>query len=348
MIRTCTVLQQAGHQVLLVGRKRRDSEPLHPRCFEQIRLPCYFEKGKLFYIEYTLRLWWFFIHKNPDIVCSVDLDTAMPALLWRSHKSWRWIIDAHEWFPYVPEVERRPLIQKVWLHVEALVIPQADVVYTVGTAIAESLQQQYNRSVGVIRNAPFLQVDNDLQPLPDGLTLPDAPFVLYQGALNEGRGLERLIEIMAPMRMHLVLVGSGDIEANLKKRVQELRIDSFVHFLGFMPPDSLPSITQRARVGYNVSESVSKSYELSLNNKFFDYAHALLPAVINDFVEYRTLCGDFPVGILVPHDNARITVALEILMNNEDQYQFHKRACENARMQWNWQRESNQLLQFYQ
>lgn len=347
MIRTCTVLQEAGHKVCLVGRIRRDSEPLCNRSFEQIRLPCFFEKGKLFYIEYTIRLWWFFRHINPDIVCSVDLDTAMPALLWRSHKSWRWIIDAHEWFPYVPEVVRRPVIQKVWLQVEALVIPKADVVYTVGSAIATSLQQQYNRPVGVIRNTPFLQTDSELQPLPEGVVLPNAPFVLYQGALNEGRGLERLIEIIAPMHMHLVLVGSGDIEAHLKNRVQELRIDSLVHFLGFIAPDLLPSITQRARVGYNVSESVSKSYELSLNNKFFDYAHALLPAVINDFVEYRTLCGDFPVGILVSHDNPSIANALDALMNNEDQYQFHKRACENARIQWNWQRESEQLLQFY-
>ena len=109
----------------------------------------------------------------------------------------------------------------------------------------------------------------------------------------------------------------------------------------------MPLLTERARVGYNVSEAVSKSYELSLNNKFFDYTHALLPSVINDFVEYRNLCEEFQVGVLVNPDNEEIHKALHALLTDDSLYQKYRENCKKAREVWNWQTESRILLQIY-
>ncbi len=347
MIRTCTVLQDAGHQVLLIGRLRKESQPLIQRSFQQKRLPCWSQKGKLFYIEYNIRLFFFLLFYSSDVLGTVDLDTALPAWAIKPFKKWYWVIDAHEWFPHVPEVARRPRIQQFWLWVEGLVIPRADRVYTVGKAIANELQKAYNRPVLVVRNAPFLK--DDLPNIDPKIQkqLPLEPFILYQGALNEGRGLERLLQILALNSFHLVVAGDGDILLKLKQEVVQLGIQKRVHFLGFVPPSELPALTQRARLGYNVSEPVSKSYELSLNNKFFDYVHAGLPSIINDFVEYRSLCEEFPVGLLVPNENADILNALNLLMNNDDEHAACVKACIEAKNAWNWQIESQQLLEIY-
>ena len=348
MYRTCSVLQKGGHEVLLVGRVRKDSQPVMPQCFQQHRLNCYFQKGKLFYLEYNLRLFFYLLFKDSDVLCSIDLDTALPGLFLKGLKKWRWIIDAHEWFPYVPEVARRPLIQKFWLWVEAKIIPSADSVYTVGKAISEQLERTYGRSVEVVRNAPFLDNSKFENALPDHIQLPQEDFILYQGAVNEGRGLERLLEIIAQTKFHLVIAGDGDMLLQIKERVKLNNLESQVHFLGFIKPQYLPMVTSRARVGYNVSEAVSKSYELSLNNKFFDYTHALLPSVINDFVEYRKLCSDFPVGILVNHDNIEILNALQLLMTDDDVYLKYKNTCKSAREAWNWEIESKTLHKIFQ
>jgi len=348
MIRTCSVLQQNGHEILLVGRLRKDSQPLLARNFNQHRLHCFFQKGKFFYLEYNIRLFIYLLSQNTDILCSIDLDTALPGLFLKRLKNWRWIIDAHEWFPYVPEVVRRPLIQKFWLWVESKVIPSADSVYTVGEAISEQLESAYGRSVKVVRNAPFL-VDSKIDHvLPENIKLPHEDFILYQGAVNEGRGLERLIEIIAQTNFHLVIAGDGDILSELKEWVADKKVEAQVHFLGFVEPRYLPALTARARVGYNVSEAVSKSYELSLNNKFFDYTHALLPSVINDFIEYRKLCRIFPVGILVNHDNIEIRNALQLLMTDDDVYLKYKNTCKLAREAWNWEIESQTLHEIFQ
>ena len=49
-----------------------------PYC--QKRLFCFFEKGKLFYVEYNLRLFIYLLFQNFDVVCGIDLDTTLPTI----------------------------------------------------------------------------------------------------------------------------------------------------------------------------------------------------------------------------------------------------------------------------
>lgn len=342
MIRICTTLVSLGHSVLLLGREKKDSKPLENHAFEQFRLPCVFQKGKLFYLEYQLRLWWFLAFSNPDLVYSVDLDSVMPAYFWRRIKTWKWFIDCHEWFPFVPEVERRKWVQRVWLWVENVSLKNADIVITVGEAIAEQLHQNYGINVHVLRNMPIKRAIPSHSNTTDW-SLPTEPFILYQGAVNEGRGLERLVRIVSQLPYHLVIAGTGDLLEELKHEVTLRNAHDKIHFLGFVSPQVLPELTRRAHIGYNVSEPVSKSYELSLNNKFFDYVHAQLPSIINDFVEYRSLCSEFQVGLLVPNEDHAIVQALDQLMNQKEVYAHLQNQCKKAIEVWNWQNESQRL-----
>ena len=59
MIRICSSLQQGGYAVTLVGRVRENSQSLQQRIFQQKRLYCFFQKGKFFYAEYNIRLFFF-------------------------------------------------------------------------------------------------------------------------------------------------------------------------------------------------------------------------------------------------------------------------------------------------
>src|SRR5690242_5506869 len=78
MIRICNSLAKAGHKVLLIGRKKKDSVHLQSQSFKQKRLHCLFQKGKWFYAEYNIRLFIYLLFKKADLICAIDLDTILP------------------------------------------------------------------------------------------------------------------------------------------------------------------------------------------------------------------------------------------------------------------------------
>src|SRR5215472_3995613 len=78
MIRICTSLSRGGYHVTLIGRKQKTSVALSSQPFFQKRLHCFFQKGKAFYIEHNIRLFFFLLFKRSDLICAIDLDTILP------------------------------------------------------------------------------------------------------------------------------------------------------------------------------------------------------------------------------------------------------------------------------
>ena len=156
MQRICSALSAEGHEVTLVGRVRKTSTTLHTTTYQQIRLACWFEKGKLFYLEFNLRLFgWLFFQKGFDVYTGIDLDTLMPCLGVARMKGKKCYYDAHEYFSEVPEVVDRPLIKRIWEMVARLCIPRVDRAYTVGPALAQIFQERYGIPFQVVRNVPI-------------------------------------------------------------------------------------------------------------------------------------------------------------------------------------------------
>jgi glycosyltransferase involved in cell wall biosynthesis len=341
MIRICSSLAANGYTVLLVGRKLKTSQPLAERPFRQLRLNCIFNKGKLFYLEYNIRLFFLLLIKEADILCPVDLDTILPAFLVSRLRKKELAYDAHEYFTEVPEVISRPLVKKAWISIERLTVPRLKHAYTVGPAIAGLFREKYNTNFEVIRNVP------NLLPLPPVIRSAEK-YLIYQGALNKGRGLEALIAAMPEIDCRLRIIGEGDLSGELRALVSSLQLDEKVEFMGFVRPESLQQITREAYIGINVSENLGLSYYYSLNNKFFDYMHAGIPAVTNDFPEYRALNNMFEVTVFAEAEKKSLVKAVNLLLQDEALYMRLKRNCLLAREQLNWQMEEKKLLTFYE
>src|SRR6187402_852002 len=141
MIRICTSLSRAGYEVVLVGRKEPDSIPLIPRIFRQHRLRLLFRKGKLFYLEYNARLFFYLLFRKMDGICAIDLDTIVPCYFVSVLRCIPRIYDAHELFCEMKEVVSRPLIYKIWKAVERTFVPAFRNGYTVNGQIAAEFEK---------------------------------------------------------------------------------------------------------------------------------------------------------------------------------------------------------------
>ncbi|HEY0262548.1 MAG TPA: glycosyltransferase [Chitinophagales bacterium] len=341
MLRICSTLADAGYSVTLVGRKLKNSAPLAERNFAQKRLNCVFTKGKLFYIEYNLRLLIWLLFQKADAVCAIDLDTIVPSYFSAKLKNQKLIYDAHEYFPFVPEVIDRPFTHKIWLWVEKTFLPKADLIYTVSNSIAKQFEKQYKKTVFLIRNIPFKK---ELE-----IVEKTEKILLYQGAVNEGRGLEQLLLAMRQIPHKLYIFGDGDVKQKLEQLVEKYDLQMRVIFKGKVSPEVLWQETTKAYIGINLLENKGLSYWFSLPNKLFDYIQAGIPQLIMNFPDQVALNDQKPFGIALENlEEETIIHAINELLNNSELYAKLQNNCVALAAELTWENESKTLLSLYE
>ncbi len=341
MHRICGSLSAAGYEVVLVGRKRKNSLPLRDKNFNQHRLPCWFDRGKRFYIEYNIRLFFYLLFKKMDGICAIDLDTILPVLYISRLKKIPRVYDAHELFTELKEVISRPYIHQFWLGVEQKAVPKFKWGYTVSESIAEEFHRRYKVEYRAIRNVPVLQMD--INPV------AAEKVIVYVGAVNEARGFEYLVPAMQWVNAKLLICGDGNFMEPLKKLISDFKLQDKVELTGMLSPEALLTIAKTAYIGVAVPEKEGLNQYLALPNKFFDYIHAGLPQLTVDYPEYRKLNKKWEVAVLIS-DLApkRIADALNNLLDDTVVYDRLRKNCLKARESLNWQEEEKKLIAFYQ
>lgn len=345
MYRICTALAESGAIVTLIGRHRSTSKDFQPVGFLSYRFRCWFNAGALFYAEYNIRLCWLLLWSKFDIACACDLDTAPAVLLSSWIKRKKTVYDAHEYFSEVPELTHRPTIKSIWEWIAKISIHRFDARYTVGTELAALMGQRYNVSFDVIRNiAPSSRVahsnmDHD----------PKDKIILYQGALNVGRGLDTCIRAMIQLpEWTLWLAGEGDITESLKNLAQTCGVGDRVTFLGWVHPDQLSSILKKARLAINLREQGSLNDYYSLPNKFFDAIHAGLPSIHMNYPEYARIMAQYPCGILLQEiTEANVVNAILHLEQHPEKWIAMHEACLQASKVFTWEKEAANLVYIY-
>jgi glycosyltransferase involved in cell wall biosynthesis len=340
MARICTSLSEAGYDVLLVGRKTRGALPLTGRPYRQKRLSSVFGRGKLMYAVFNVRLLCYLLFQRAHAICAIDLDTILPCLFVSRLKNIPRVYDAHELFCEMKEIVSRPAVYKTWKKVEQYAVPKFSNGYTVNSIIAGEFQKMYGVAYEVIANMTVLT--------PLTITEKKEKYILYQGAVNEGRSFETLIPAMQHVDALLVICGDGNFMIQARKLVTDYHVQHKVIFKGSVLPADLKLITQQAYIGVTLFDDTGISNYYSLANRFFDYIHAGIPQVCVAYPAYEQINNLHEVAVLVkdigPENLAKW---LNELLVNEVLYKKLADHCMQARQILNWQQEEKKLFAFY-
>lgn len=342
LARICTTLAGTGHEVLLVGRKNAGSQPLKPKPYRQHRMRLIFSKGKWFYAEYQLRLFFFLLTQKADAVIANDLDTIIPVYYSSRIKGWKIAIDAHEYFTGQIEVVSRPGVFRFWKWVERKFLPKYRSGYTVSDGIARLFKEEYNLNYEVIRNVPKYKLHQPHK-------FCNNPLLIYRGAVNEGRGLKELAEAMKNLPLTLNIYGDGNFMLQLQKRISENNMAGRMVINGAVLPEDLDMATETSDIGLNLVENNGKNQFHSLANKFFDMIMHGLPQVTMDFPEYRAINKQFEVAVLIAECTPEaIELGVRKLMQNQELYTRLSNNCIRAAKVLNWETEQIKLISFYE
>lgn len=251
----------------------------------------------------------------------------------------RRFFDAHELFCEMRELRDRPLQRGVWRCIERLTVPRFRNGCTVSAPIAAHYRMRYGVDYAVVRNVP------PLRPAVAGSVRTGGDFILYQGAVNEGRCFEQLIPAMADVDLPLQIYGKGNFLERAITLVRRLGLQEKVLFKGVLPPDELAAVTPGARVGISLFEDGVLQNRWSLANRFFDFMHAGVPQVCSDYEAYRDIVARHPVALLIQsHEPSVIADALNKIIRNQVLHESMAAACPSAAMAFHWQAEEKVLL----
>lgn len=337
--KVCDSLLEMGYQITLLGREVDSSWDLDRKDYEQFRFKLKFNKGPLFYINYNIKLFFYLIKSDADLYLANDLDTLLANYLASKFKKRVLVYDSHEYFTEVPELQKRPLVKSIWEKLENWMLPHIKYVYTVSDSIANVYNKKYFPHFRVIRNLPYYQNNESVER---------ENFIIYQGALNMGRGLEELIAAMPKINANLKIVGSGDIEEQLKKLTNQLQLENKVQFLGRKSPEDLKAITKKAVLGVSLELTLGLNYTYALPNKLFDYIQARVPVLVSNLAEMKKIVNQYQVGrVLNQHNSDKIAEQINEMLVS-DFYQDWVNNCDMAAKDLNWENERKKLISLFQ
>ncbi|MEM8901106.1 MAG: glycosyltransferase [Bacteroidota bacterium] len=343
--RIASSLREAGHEVHVVGRILPSSQALSDRQYHTHRLTCWFHKGKWFYLEYNIRLFFFLLRQKVSLLNANDLDTLLANYLVSRLKSIPLVYDSHEYFTEVPELIERRGTRAIWLRLEKWLLPKADLMYTVNHSISRIYVEKYDREVGVIRNLPTKK------ELPE-IKKYESPTLIYQGALNVGRGLELMVATMEFLEeFQLVIIGKGDIGEQLAEEVEGLAWKERIFLKGFVPFEKLAEITPQAHIGLSIEEDRGGNYHYASPNKVYDYLQAGIPVIVSDLPEMRKLVLEYDCGLVLRNDERTPKKLAEVIRSFWENQKMYWEKTQNALTAAEtliWENEQKQLLAYYQ
>ena len=241
--RVCNTLCDMGFDVVVLCRRLKSSAELEQRRYNVKRFRLLFNKGMLFYACFNMRLFFYLLFHGCDALLANDLDTLLANAMASKLKRKKLYYDTHELFTEVPELQNACFKKKVWLWIERKCIHRPVATYTVCNSIADYYNGKYDLNMKVVRNLP---TSKEIQPYGGRENI-----LLYQGALNMGRGIELLIEMMKHFPNYkLYIAGKGYMDMELKKLAADLNLSDRVVFTGNLRFDELHKLTSRAKIGF--------------------------------------------------------------------------------------------------
>ncbi|WP_336056015.1 glycosyltransferase family 4 protein [Nitratireductor sp. CH_MIT9313-5] len=288
------------------------------------------------------------IASRPDVVHSHDVNTLPTAWLAAISSRAPLIYDAHE---ISTDREGYAGFRRAVAFVERHLMPRAAGSITTTEMRAKFFARAYGVARPlVLQNRPrfseVLRSDRIRSDL--GLALP-WPIVLYQGGLQQGRGLERLIDAatICP-EAYFVFIGGGRLADALRTRVSTLGLEGRVHFIPTVGLEDLASYTASADIGVQPLENTCLNHYTTDSNKLFEYMMGGLAVVASDMPEIRRILQARSFGITFPPgDTGAMADAISTLVQNRKLRQTYRENARHAALIYNWEEQEDKLLHLY-
>ncbi|MCE8031560.1 glycosyltransferase family 1 protein [Billgrantia tianxiuensis] len=289
------------------------------------------------------------VRSRPDVIHAHDVNVLPTAWLAAKIARVPLVYDAHE---ISTDREGYKAFRGLVGWLEKKLMPKAAGTITTTDARAKFFARAYGipRPL-VLQNRPRLVKVEGSNRIREELGLAEPwPIVLYQGGLQPGRGLPRLVEAAASVpHAYFVFIGGGRQAAELHELTAELGLEERVRFIPTVALSELPSYTASADVGVQPIENTCLNHFTTDSNKLFEYVIAGLPVVASQLPEIGKVVRTHDLGLLVPPgDTEALANAIRQLVESPELRAYHRAKAEQAAGSLNWESQERALVELYE
>tara|TARA_R110002126_G_scaffold201487_1_gene349135 strand:+ start:58689 stop:59888 length:1200 start_codon:yes stop_codon:yes gene_type:complete len=286
---------------------------------------------------------------RPDVVHGHDVNTLPTAWLVSKFANVPLVYDAHE---ISTDREGYSSFRSAVAWVEKRLMPRAAAAITTTEARAKFFARAYGvpRPL-VLQNRPRYSPVERTDRIRRELALNEPwPIVLYQGNLQSGRGLTRLVDAASDLtKVYVVFIGDGKMKDELEAMAQSKGLTERVHFVPAVPLDELPSYTESAEIGVQPIENTCLNHYTTDSNKLFEYVIGGLAIVASSLPEIRKIVDTHDLGITVaPDDTKALAEGIKKLVDNEELRRLHAEKAKTAALHLNWEDQEHRLVKLYE
>lgn len=314
-------------------------------------------KVPLMFIRCMLRL----IQTPADIYHAHDV-SALPACYFAARLRRKPLIyEAHEMplfeRPWSEMSRSRRLLHKLLTVLLAHIVPNCAGIITVSPPIVRGICNRYHvPNVILIRNTPVYRAVPKSDRLRQYLGLnPAVRIALYQGYLQSGRSLDRLVRAAAFLEPDIVIVmmgkGIGTVKPELEALISSEGLGDRVKIIPPAPYEELLDWTASADIGLTIfSPDYSLNVRMYLPNKLFEYLVAGLPILTSPIEAIVDIIRTYDVGqVLSSLEPAALGEAMNRMLADPVALERMRRnALDAAKNELCWEKESPRLIRLYQ
>ncbi|MGL5353173.1 MAG: glycosyltransferase [Clostridium sp.] len=286
---------------------------------------------------------------NSDFYHSNDLNTLPQGIICSKILRRRILIyDSHE-----VQTSRTGYGKQVY-YIERILIKFIDKMIMTNETRAKYVQNLYKIEMPeVVQNYPFYSGDESIKNKYDLYKIleieRDKPILLYQGGMQQGRGLDKIVEAIDKFNNGVtVFIGDGKLKPTIVNMVKERNLEEKVRFIDKVPVDELKYYTANAYLGFQVLNNVCFNHYSACSNKLYEYIMSEVPVVACSFPEIKRVVDESKIGICIDsHSESEIARAVNELLENKKLHEKYKKNCIRAKEKYNWNNEKKQFAKIY-
>jgi glycosyltransferase involved in cell wall biosynthesis len=290
-----------------------------------------------------------------DVFHANDLNTLPQAYVcarmrFKKSKRQRIVYDSHE-----VQTSRMGYYGKLAHMIERFFIRKVSVIINTNDARADYTVGLYGiKKPYVLHNYPaYVPYEKIVERRADLHGMLDIPagerILLYQGGIQAGRGLDKLLEAAGDFTDGVVLlVGDGKLKPQLEQYVREHDLSARVRFMDKVPYEKLFGITANAYLGFQLLNNTCFNHYSADSNKLFEYMMCGVPVVACRMPEIERIVCRESCGLVVDEEEPKaIAEAVNALLADNALRDKMAQNALNGINDYIWENEKNTFVEMY-